>query len=75
MECQEGTAKCDDLCDNIKGGYVCKCLESGMKLSADGFSCEKIRSLKPTYGLAPPTTISAVSVNKVERNCDLGYKK
>ena len=61
-ECQEGTSKCDDLCDNIKGGYVCKCLGPGMKLSADGFSCEKSR-----------TPITVDIDQRVD--CGLGYKK
>ena len=41
-ECKSGTSNCADLCDNTKGGYVCKCLTRGFKLGEDKHSCEAI---------------------------------
>ena len=37
-ECNLNTT-CDQLCDNIPGGFICSC-EVGYKLAVDGLACE-----------------------------------
>ena len=37
-ECEEGTSRCDQICTNTDGSYVCSC-RSGYYLDADNHTC------------------------------------
>ena len=83
-ECKEGTSKCEDLCDNTKGGYVCKCLNPGYVLAQDEHSCIKKDEVIQDYlnvyeNPTPDYEDENVEVIKVTQStpppCKIGYER
>lgn len=56
-ECALGTDKCDQLCTNTQGGYVCSC-NDGYELHTDGLACSgTFIVIICNFGLAIPVNI------------------
>lgn len=49
-ECTDGTAQCEDICQNTPGSYICRC-NPGYEIASDGYSCQGSVSACNVHGV------------------------